>query len=189
MRELIETLIYDYPRLFRTVVTLFAAALLLFVFMLLPPAPVFRAIGVTGIQTRISALYYAGFWRVRAMTNRSAVISKSDVEFGTMAGLDRSGRVIVSVPSGATYLLKTYQIADVKITDLYGAASVIGQLRTEDAKLEIYSPDQVVIWVRGAPFNVKLIESGHAVPDPSPPTNIVDDAFSTYYWRIFWGNK
>jgi hypothetical protein len=34
-----------------------------------------------------------------------------------------------------------------------------------------------------------LIEAGYAIPDPNPPTNIVDIAFSTYYWRLFHGTK
>lgn len=188
MRDLFDNLRYDYPRAFRSLLGFMLLAGALSLFMMLPQSEFFRVIGVTGVQTRLSALYYAAFWRGRSFTNPSTAIARTDVEYGTMAGLDESGLLIVSVPVGPRYQYKKVQMADIKISNLHGAAALINRHRARDAKIDIYPDNQVVVWLADVPFNVKLIEAGYATPDPNPPTNIVDQAFSTYYLRIFYGD-
>ncbi len=187
MKDFIESLRYDHPILFRTLISFFGILFALLVFVSLPPSPLLRALGIAAAQKKVSALYYAVFWQVRAATNRDGGVPALQTTYGNMAGLDTSGKLVISVPAGNKFVQSRVNIADTKLVDLFGAAALIGQLRTEDAKFDIYHDNQVVVWIRNVPLNVKLIEAGHAIPDPNPPTNIVDKAFSTYYWRIFNG--
>lgn len=85
-----------------------------------------------------------------------------------MEGVDQAGKLIVTVPNGSKWVRHYFALADIDITDIYGEAQQVGALRLEDAKFEVYSDGQAVVWVRGVPFNVKLIESGVAKPDPTP---------------------
>jgi hypothetical protein len=104
-----------------------------------------------------------------------------------MGGIDKNGKLVILTPDGDRFVQSTVRIADTRLTNLYGAAGAVADARTADARFDIYNNDEVVVWIRSAPFNVKLIEDGLAVPDPRPPTNIVDKAFATYYWRIWKG--
>lgn len=187
MGEFIESLRYDRPVLFRSVVVGMSLVLLVIIFMSLPASPLMRAIGVTTAQKKVASLYYAGFWYVRASTNAEGV-NALQTTYGNIIGLDKDGSLVISVPVNGKFEQSKVLIADAKLNDLYGAAALVGQFRTEDAKFEIYEGRQAVVWIRNVPFNVKLIEAGYAVPDPNPPTNIVDKAFATYYWRNFNGS-
>lgn len=187
MGDFIESMRYDHPVVFRGGLTAIIVTILIFVFMMLPASPLMRAIGVTAAQTKVSSLYYAGFWYLRAQTNQEGA-EALQTTYGNIVGLDKEGSLVISVPVGDKFEQSKVLIADTKLTDLYGAAALVGQFRTEDAKFEIYENRQAVIWIRDVPFNVKLIEAGYAVPDPNPPTNIVDKAFATYYWRNFNGS-
>lgn len=183
-----ESLLYDHPTIFRGGLTAIVVTILMVIFMALPATPLMRAIGVTAAQTKVSSLYYAAFWYIRAQTTQEGV-NALQTTYGNIVGLDKEGSLIISVPVGDKFEQSKVLIADTKLTDLYGAAALVGQFRTEDAKFEIYENRQAVIWIRDVPFNVKLIEAGYAIPDPNPPTNIVDKAFATYYWRNFNGSE
>lgn len=188
MKEALDNFRYDRPKTFFALSGITLSIVAFTIFMSLPPSPLFRAIGVTDAQNKATALYYALFWQFRAATTDEGTAEKQQTIYGNMKGLDHTGELIVSVPSGDRFVLQKLYLADIKITDAYGTAALIGQLTTVDAKFDIYSNNQTVVWIKDVPFNVKVIESGFAVPDPNPPTNIVDIAFSTYYWRLFNGS-
>lgn len=187
LNSFFDNLRYDHPFIYRSLITVVVMACVLFLFFLIPPSPLMRVIGVTSLQERMSALYYATFWQVRAAAKGSDVVPVLNTTYGNMAGLDPEGKLVIAVPSGTRFVHSKVNIADIRLVDLFGAATLIGQLRTEDARFDIYHDNQVVVWIRNVPFNVKLIEAGFAIPEPNPPTSIVDKAFSAYYWRIFNG--
>lgn len=188
MKDFFDNLRFDHPAIFKWLMASFFATVVCVIFFSLPPSPLLRAMGVTSVQKKMSSLYYAVFWQVRAATNDAPVEGTLKTTFGSLAGLDPSGMLVVSMPEGNHFVQSRVWIADIKITDLYGTAALIGGLRTEDAKFDVYPGNQVVVWIRDVPFNVKVIEAGFGSPDPNPPTNIVDKAFAAYYWRIFNGN-
>lgn len=188
MKNFFDNFRYDHPRLFRWIIWTFSIFMFLVIFLSLPPSPLLRAVGVTALQRKVSSLYYGVFWQVRASLHTSAVGGPIKTVYGNITGLDTTGRLVISIPDGNRFVQFSVGIADTKLTDLYGAAVLLGGLRMEDATFDVYENNQVVIWIRRTPLNVKLIEAGLAVPDPNPPTNIVDKAFSAHYWRIFNGN-
>jgi multidrug efflux pump subunit AcrA (membrane-fusion protein) len=157
--------------------------------MLLPPSSFLQAIGVTSIQRRVSAFGNAVFWKTQAIRHTVDPSIRPVTTYGNVVGLDHTLKLISSVPEGSKYVRHTFAVADVDITDKYGAAAAVALIREEAVKFDVYPPDQAVVWVRGTPFNIKLIEAGYAKPDPNPPTGIVDDAFAAYYWRLFKGES
>lgn len=187
MGDWIDALRFDHPYVYRVGMLVSIAAVVLCSFLLLPESPMLRAMGVTGFQMRVSALTNALYWSSRARMNAKATTDSPKVYYGNMEGVDATGKLIVTVAEGGHWVRHYFGVADVVLTDIYGVAWQVGALRLEDAKFEVYRDEQAVIWVRGVPFNVKLIEAGVAKPDPTPPTNIVDVAFATYYWGIARG--
>lgn len=187
MIEFLENLRYDHPLTFRVLVVAASVMVLGGSFAALPDNDFFRTIGVTGAQVRSGALYRATRWHMRAMVHQESDGAKPRVVYGNMVGVDKNGQLVILTPAGDRFVQSTVRIADTRLTNLYGAAAAVADARTADARFEFYNNDEVVVWIRSAPFNVKLIEDGHAVPDPRPPTNIVDKAFAAYYWRIWKG--
>lgn len=184
----IDNLRYDHPGLFRLLMVVTVSMGLFICFMLLPDSPVFRAVGITGLQKRISATNSAIYWSVRAMMAASSSDAPQTL-YGSIEGIGTDGQLIATVAKGDSWTRVQLALADTKIVDLYGVAQLVGSLRMEQARFDIYSGSQAVVWLRKVPFNVKLIEAGVAIPDPNPPTNIVDTAFATYYWGLVKGSS
>lgn len=184
----VDTLHYDHPGLYRGLLVSAVIMVIGITFLMLPDSPLLRAMGIMGVQKRVAAFSNALYWSSRAAVNgKSSSTNKPIVRYGNMEGIDSAGKLIVTVPNGTQWVRYNITLADIVITDIYGVAQQVGALRLEDARFEIYHDNQAVIWVRGVPFNVKLIEAGVAKPDPTPPTDIVDTAFATYYWGIAKG--
>lgn len=188
MREFLEDLKYERPVVYGAVLAGMALIVTVAVFMALPPAPILRVIGVTGAQTTLGAAVNAIYWSGRVLLNRTGDEVPMRV-YGNLNGINEQGQLIVTVMAGARVERRTYGVADTQILDIYGAAKIVRALIYENTRLDVYPGNQAVVWVQGAPLNVRLIEAGVAKPDPNPPTNIVDSAFATYYWAIVKGNK
>ena len=186
--EFLENLRYDRPILFRILVVTTSLVVMGSAFTALPENDFFKTIGVTKAQKRCGALYRAAFWHTRAVLHQESDGMKPRVVYGNMVGIDKHGRLVILTPHGDKFVHSTVRLADTSLVDLYGTAAAVAKESTADARFDIYNEDEVVVWVRSAPFNVKLIEEGHAKPDPRPPTNIVDKAFAAYYWRIWKGD-
>lgn len=176
---------YESPKLYRVALGVSIAAVVILALALFPDGEFARAAGIRHMQIKAAALKSALQWETRAMFHPSDV-SVPEVGFGFLQGIEYDARVVASVPIDSAYVMKRYRLADIKVTNLMGAAHMLAALRTTDATLHVYG-DMVVVWIDEKPLNVTMIESGLAVPDPNPPTNIVDKAFAAYYWRIFNG--
>lgn len=184
--EWLDALRYDHPGVYRLVLVV-AATLTVFVsFMLLPDAPMLRAMGISGLQQRISASANGVYWSTRAAFNKDGV-GQHEQFFGNVEGVDQSGKLIVSIPREDKWTRQTLVLANAEVTDLYGVAQIVGSLRMENARFDVYEQGAVVAWIRNTPLNVKLIEAGVAKPAERPPTNIFDLAFATYYWGLAKG--
>lgn len=183
LRERLENLRYDHPGLYGSMLLVTILVSIFACFLLLPDAPLLRAVGVTGIQKRLSAATNGVYWSVRAELN-GADDSQSVQLYGAVEGIDTDGKLIVSIPQGDKWIQRKLSLANTEMIDPYAAAQIVGSLRTENARFEIYPVDRAVVWIRNTPLNVKLIETGAAKPDPNPRTNIFDMAFASYYWSI-----
>lgn len=186
-------------RLFALLVILSAS---LASFAAIPANQFTRAIGVTEKQENLIYLYRAAFWYARALSHTSTTEPAIQTIFGNLVGLDKEGRLVISttqldreghlVPQSSEmdrFVRVPVHLADVRVSDPAAAAQLIHELVAKDVKFDVYAGSQVVAWVDGVPLNIRLIEAGAAEPDPNPPTNIVDIAFATYYWRKLYGNE
>lgn len=180
---------FDRPGLFWGMVWTLVASLIFVGFMSIPRTPLTEATGVVALQRKVTDLYYAGMWFYRAQTNESGTAVAERTTYGNVEGLDKSGFLVVTVAGENDFVRERVSVADVKLTDLRSAAEFVRSFSGKSAKFEYYEDNQVVIWIDESPLNVKLIEAGVAVPEPNPPTNIVDKAFATYYWRSFYGTE
>lgn len=180
---------HDYSWLYSVLITIIGIALLLSLFMVLPESSLCRAIGVTTLQKKTSSFGNALYWTYRAKVGADhQEISSLQIVYGNLVGVDKNGKILVATAQDDQFVNVAYSLADTVITDVYGVAKTIGSLKQENVKCELYGKDRAVIWIRGAPLNIKLIEEGVAKPDPNPPTNIVDMAFAAYYWARFKGD-
>jgi len=188
MAEWLDNLRYDHPGLYRALMVALGAVSFIVVFMLLPDSPLLRAMGITGLQKRVSAAVNGVYWSTRAMFHSNVAFEHKKL-YGNVDGIDQSGKIIITVPQGDKWVRRSFALANIEITDLYGIAQIVGSLRTENARFEIYGDGYVVVWIRDAPLNVRLIEAGVANPAPRPPTNVFDLAFAAYYWGIAKGKN
>ena len=184
--KFLEDMKYERPKIYYAGMMALLVVIFIAAFMMLPPVPILRAIGVTGAQTRLGAAVNAVYWQARVMFNEPG--NEEPVkEYGNLLGISKSGQVVVQVVDGTQWVTKEYGVADTPLIDLYGSAKIVSALTASSARFDVYEKDQVVIWVRGEPLNVRFVEAGVAKPDPSPPTNIVDAVFAAYYWTVAAG--
>lgn len=181
--DFLETLRYERPRAFKLLFSGILCLVSISIFMLIPELPMLRAMGVSDIQKKISAVANGSYWSFRAFLSQEG-LSKPQQLYGSIEGVDESGKLIVSIPMDNKWVKQYLRVANTEITDLYGMAQLVGSLRYEAARFDLYEDDQAVVWVRNTPINLKLIESGVAKPAKKPPTNIFDQAFATYYWGV-----
>lgn len=186
--EFIDALRYEYPKTFRLAVLSFFLLLSAVTFLHLPDNGFSRTVGVTAAQARVSALRYAVQWQLRAMIHPTGDAKRRQPLFGNVMGISDSGELIIAVPEGRRFVNRQFKIADAKVVDIHAVARTVASIRELSAKVEVYADNQAVVWLGDEPLNVKLVETGSAIPDPNPPTNIVDLAFSAYYWKKVKGN-
>ena len=187
LADWLDTLRYDHPGVFRVLTVVVGVGAVSACFMLLPSSPLLRALGVTELQKRVTAATNGVYWSTRAAMNDTAGERQHRQAFGNVEGIDASGKLIIAIPQNKKWVQQQLWLANVEIVDPYGVAQLVGALRQENARFDIYEEERVVAWIRNTPLNVKLIEAGVAKPDPKPPTNIFDLAFATYYWGIARG--
>ncbi|MGE4371122.1 MAG: hypothetical protein AB7E12_15745 [Burkholderiaceae bacterium] len=179
----LDTLRYDYPRLFRVVVIVILLIMLAGGFMMIPDGSMARAIGITDVQQRVSATVNGIYWSTRALAHQDGPEQHVQL-YGNIEGIDESKKLVVSIPVNDQFQQRSFQLANTEIVDVYGAVHTVGALRQETARFDVYDGNNVVVWIRGTPLNVRLIEAGVARPAPKPPSNIFDRAFAAYYWRL-----
>lgn len=178
----LEDFRYDRPRTYR--IMLGSSALLAVTLLLaaIPDSAATEAMGLVALRERAEALRHAAYWQARAMVNTPSALIPT-VEYGFVLGIDADKRVVVSVPVGDRFVTRKLHLADVVVTDLEGAGGLIGRYKQTNSRIDVYD-DMAVVWIEDKPLNIQLIEEGMATPQADPPTNIVDRAFTAYYWNL-----
>ncbi|MBN9424615.1 MAG: hypothetical protein BGO63_15245 [Candidatus Accumulibacter sp. 66-26] len=150
-------------------------------------------LNVLGLQTtaaRMAAGKSAIFWTWRAWRHKSDNAELEPERFyGYLESVNRDTTVNITLVRNAKYQSQRITLADLVITDPTGLATIVEAHRHSSMEFAFY-PTQTpypytVIWLDNHPFNLTLITEGVALPDRTPPTNIVDRLFATYYWREF----
>ncbi|MEL5920653.1 hypothetical protein [Stenotrophomonas maltophilia] len=173
---------YDRPGTYWFSVCALGFMALATTFLILPQNTFFEAAGISDAQRRVHALRNAAYWYGRSVIHASSMDLAFDVRYGNAVRFE-AGSVIASIPREDQFLEQALHLADVVVKSEAGAREAVREVRYLDARFEIYDADKAVVWIEGKPLNITLIERGAAVPDPNPPTNIVDRAFASYYWK------
>lgn len=179
----LDTLRYDYPKLFKSLITALTIVVASTAFMLIPDTSLTRVIGISDIQRRVAATGNGIYWSMRAWIHNEGPAEYEQL-YGSIEGIDETSALVVSIPTQEKYTRRVFRLANTEIIDLYGAVQTVGSFRMETARFDVYSNDNAVVWIRGTPLNVRLIETGIATPAAKPPSNIFDRAFAAYYWRL-----
>lgn len=177
----LEDFKYDYPRIYRFSLVAVIIAAASAATSAMPNSEITRAMGLVALKERCAALRSAIYWESRAAMNPVSEQAPV-VDFGFVTGIDFDGQVFLSVPIKNQFVQRKVKLADIQIVNLKGIAAIIQEKHQLDAKIEMYG-DMAVIWIEGEPLNVELVNARLAVPDPNPPTNIVDRIFATYFWN------
>jgi hypothetical protein len=178
---------YDRPGVYWGCVAALVVAAALGSFLVLPANEFFRALGITEAQDRAHALKNAGYWYSRSLIHASSKDLAFQVRYGNVVHFDGEA-VITSIPEGERFEEVALHFADVVVKSPRLADQAVREARFKNARFEIYDQDKSVVWIDGKPLNITLIEIGAADPDPTPPTNIVDLAFASYYWAKLKGD-
>lgn len=162
-------------------------AALLAIIMAMPASPMMQAVGATDLQTRIRAGGQVAYWSYRVALGRNA-LEKPITLYGTITGSTNAGMVLMSIPRGASFQVVEVLLAnlDKSSVDPKAMWTVIEQVKNQNARVDVYPDGRSVIWIRGLPLNLSVIEAGAARPETNPITNIVDKAFASYYWKVIW---
>lgn len=178
---------YEHPVLHRLLMIIFGVGAALAICVALPDNDATRAMGLVDLKERFTAFRSAVYWETRAAINPGSTLTPT-IDYGFVLGVDFDGGVFISVPVNKEFVQRKVKFADIQIVDLQGVANLVSKKHQLDAKIESYG-DMAVIWFGDEPLNVELVTAKVAVPDPNPPTNIVDRTFAAYFWQKVKGVK
>lgn len=176
-----DDLRYDYPRLYRGMASLAALGVSSALLLSVPDNDVTRAMGLTALAQRSRAACAALYWEGRALISMAPAAAPS-VVYGTVAGVDAEGAVLISVPEQSVFVLRKVVLANIRITDVKGERNLVLGKSKADARIESYG-EVAVIWINGVALNLALIDASVAVPESEPPTTIVARVFATHLWN------
>ncbi|WP_137922309.1 hypothetical protein [Hydrogenophaga sp. 2FB] len=173
------------PALAWSAVVTSGVAVLLALIMAMPASPVMNAIGATDLQNKIRAVGQAAYWSYRVAVGRNAV-EKPKTLYGTVTGASNTGKVLMSIPVGSSFQVVEVMLANLDRETIHPGAmwKVVEEVKNQNARVDVYPDGRSVIWIRGLPLNLRVIEAGAAMPETNPVTNIVDKAFASYYWKL-----
>lgn len=189
--ELFDDFREAYPKLAWTGLGAIVMGAIIGVIMAMPASPMMQAIGATEVQMRIKAAGQSAYWGYRVAVGRNAVEQPKTL-YGTVIGSTQKGDVVMSIPVADKFQQVEVTLAnlDKSTIDPRQMWNVVAQIKGQSAKVDVYPDGRSVVWIRGLPLNLKVIEEGAARPETNPVTNIVDKAFAQYYWAMIWrGDK
>lgn len=178
---------FDHPKTFWTSTAILTTGVLLTAFFLIPQTRFFEAAGVSAVQRRAIALKNAAYWYSRARLHAGGDGLIFETKFGNVVKYQDG--LHSSIPAGEVFQDVQFHLADVVVVSAAETDRIVQAVRFKDARFDIYDGDKAVVWIGNRPLNIALIEAGAAKPDPYPPTNIVDQAFASYYWSQFKGES
>lgn len=156
-------------------------------------AALLNTLGLQTTAARLAAGREAIFWTVRAWNhskNDESTELNPKREYGYVQSVNRDATINITVVNGAEYVSKRVALADLVVGNPNVLANIVESHKHDSMEFAFYPGAKTaypytVIWLNDHPFNLTLITEGVAVPDRTPPTNIVDRLFASYYWQQF----
>lgn len=150
-----------------------------------------KALGLDSAKLRVTNAYYAVMWATSSTEGSERDPVKPQRFAGSIEKVIGDMLVIVYYDKGQQ-IRKLVKPANVIVTDKAAFARWADAYKLKGVSVDFYqslgevsgySVWAVVLWYRKTPINVELVEKGIGVPEKNPPTAVVNEIFSLYYWK------
>ncbi len=150
-----------------------------------------KALGMESVKARITNSYFAILWSSRSATGAELMPITPERFSGTIERIVGDVLVVKYYDDGKQ-LRRLVRMANVIATDKKAFIAWAHQYHLKGLVIDFYDPlgeiagQKVwgaVIWYRRVPINVELVEQGIGYPEKNPPTAVVNQIFSQYYWH------
>lgn len=152
--------------------------------------PVGRVTGLESVRARITYAYYAAIWASRI--NEAAITPMEPERYlGSIEQVIDNVLVVTYYKDNQQYR-RLIKPANVVVRNTTGLAEWATPLILKGVVFDFYlAVDKrsghdvwaTVIWDQRTPINVELVERGYGDPEIDPPTAIVNQIYSQYYWQ------
>ncbi|MCF6783445.1 hypothetical protein [Stutzerimonas stutzeri] len=150
-----------------------------------------QAFGLEKVKDRITFSYYAVLWSSRSAAGAESMPLVPSRFSGTIEKVIDDLLVVTYYDNGSQYR-RLARPANVIATDKAVFSEWANQYLLKGVTIDFYQPLGevsghqvwgVVLWYRKTPINVELVELGIGYPEKNPPTAVVNQIFSQYYWH------
>lgn len=150
-----------------------------------------KALGMESVKARITNSYFAILWSSRSATGAELMPVTPTRYSGTIERVVGDVLVVKYYDDGKQ-LRRLVRTANVIATDKKAFGVWAQQYHLKGLLIDFYEPlgeiagQKVwgaVFWYRRVPINVELVEQGIGYPEKNPPTAVVNQIFSQYYWH------
>lgn len=152
--------------------------------------PVGKVTGLDNVRARITYTYYAAIWASRI--NEGDITPMEPERYPGSIEQVIDNVMVVSYYKHNQQYRRLIKPANVDVHNPRGLADWAAPLILKGVVFDFYlAVDQrsghdvwaTVIWDQRTPINVELVELGHGEPEIDPPTAIVNQIYSQYYWQ------
>jgi|TARA_Y100001951_G_scaffold104220_1_gene115192 hypothetical protein len=184
---------FEHPVAYRWVCGLFASFCLV---LMLSAAWVFagtsfgQAVGFASAKQRTVDAYYAAIWAMK-VGDLASVPQMEPQSFRGQIEQVIDDMIVVSYYENNQQKRRLIKVANVSVRDREAFKRWALQYRLKSVQLDFYlvlnrfagrDVWATVIWNRRTPINIELVEMRVGEPEYSPPTAVVSQLFSRYYW-------
>lgn len=170
---------------------LLVSVVLLYGAWLLASTSIGQGLGLDSARSRVTNAYYAVLWATRGVEGAETAPVFPPRYSGAIERIIGDVLVVVYYDSGKQ-IRRLVRPANVITTDQAKFKAWATQYHLKGLSIEFYEPlDEIaghqvwgaVMWYRKTPINVELVEQAIGYPEKNPPTAVVNQIFSQYYWH------
>lgn len=184
---------YEHPMAaacVRALVYLLAVLVIIVMLWHAAATPVGKVTGLDSVRSRITNTYYAFIWASRI--NEADITPMEPQRYPGSIEQVIDDVMVVSYYKHNQQYRKLIKPANVDVHVASGLADWAAPLILKGVVFDFYMPVgtrsghevwATVIWDQRTPINVELVELGYGEPEIDPPTAIVNQIYSQYYWQ------
>lgn len=145
---------------------------------------IWQGLRFTGLDLRLNHLVQAAKWSI-VSANWDDMPHEKTYGFIERAFEDGSIEVVLYTQAGLRSSIKVLGSIDPLVPRyMHDYERYLLQYRRQDAVIDIYDNQYIVIWVDGEPINLQLIEQGLAIPN-TVPSALYPRIWVRHHWRSF----
>jgi len=155
-----------------------------------------QVVGLATLKDRVSNAYYAVLWGSRGQSNTASDLPIVPERLSGSIERVVGDILVVIVYQGDAGHRRLVRLANVSVTDKAKFAEWVQPYLLKGLTFDFYkvlgsqSGHDVwgaVLWSARIPLNVEPVERGIGFPEKNPPTTVVNQIFSQYYWSLAKG--